>query len=106
MVEFAVGQPVTRTEDPRLLEGRGRYIEDLDLPGQAHAVILRSPHAHALVHSIDTNTARAVPGVVTVLTGEDYATDGLGNLPCDQTRSSPDGSPMYRPPRPALVAAK
>ena len=103
MGEFAVGQPVTRTEDPRLLEGRGRYIEDLDLPGQAHAVVLRSPHAHALVHSIDTKLARAAPGVVTVLTGEDYAADGLGDLPCDQTRFAPDGSPMYRPPRPALV---
>ena len=106
MGEFSVGQPVTRTEDPRLLEGRGRYIGDFDLPGQAHAVILRSPHAHALVHSIDASMARAAAGVIAVLTGEDYATDGLGNLPCDQTRFSPDGSPMYRPPRPALVLNK
>ena len=103
MGEFAVGQPVTRTEDPRLLEGRGRYIDDLNLPDQAHAVILRSPHAHALVRSIDTRLARTAPGVIAVLTGEDYAADGLGHLPCDQPRFAPDGSPMYRPPRPALV---
>ena len=78
MGEFAVGQPVTRTEDPRLLKGQGRYIDDLDLPGQLHAAILRSPHAHALVRSIDTNLARTTPGVVAVLTGADYAADGLG----------------------------
>ncbi len=82
MGEFAVGQPVTRTEDPRLLKGQGQYIDDLNLPDQAHAAILRSPHAHALVRSIDTRAARTAPGVVAVLTGEDCAADGLGDLPC------------------------
>ena len=103
MGEFAVGQPVTRTEDPRLLKGLGRYVDDIVLPGQVHAVIVRSPHAHARVRAIDALAARAAPGVIEVLTGEDYAADGLGDLPCDQTRFQEDGSPMYRPARPALV---
>ena len=103
MGEFAVGQPVTRTEDPRLLMGRGRYIDDMDLPGQVHAVILRSPHAHARIRSLDTDAAAAAPGILTVLTGADVAADGLGDLPCDQKRFSRDGSDMYRPSRPILV---
>ena len=103
MGEFAVGQPVTRTEDPRLLKGLGRYIDDITLPGQTHAVILRSPHAHAVIRSLDTEAAKAAPGVLAVLTGADCAADGLGDLPCDQVRQRRDGSPLYRPPRPALV---
>ena len=106
MGEFAIGQPVTRMEDPRLLTGLGRYVGDIDLPGQAHAVVLRSPHAHARVRSIVTGAALAAPGVVAVLTGADYDADGLGDLPCDQTRFAPGGGPMYRPPRPALVRAR
>jgi aerobic carbon-monoxide dehydrogenase large subunit len=106
MGEFAVGQPVSRSEDPRLLRGRGRYIDDINLPGQAYGVVVRSPHAHALITSLDTEKALAAPGVMTVLTGADCAADGLGLLPCDQSHSSRDGSDMYRPPRPILVTDK
>ena len=60
---FAVGQPVRRSEDPRLLAGRGSYTDDLDLPGQAHAWILRSPHAHGVIRSIGTEAARAMPEI-------------------------------------------
>ena len=104
MGEFAIGQPVSRLEDPRLLKGLGRYVDDLDLPGQAHAFILRSPHAHARIRAIDADAAAAMPGVLGVLTGADCAADGLGHLPCDQKRFRRDGGDMYRPPRPVLGA--
>ena len=103
MGEFAIGQPVARSEDPRLLKGLGRYIDDIGLAGQAHAAIVRSPHAHARIRSIDTALALAMPGVLCVLTGADCEADGLGHLPCDQARFSRDGSDMYRPARPILV---
>ena len=103
MGEFAIGQPVSRLEDPRLLRGLGRYVDDLNLPGQACAYILRSPHAHARIRSIDARAAAAVPGVLGVLTGADCEADGLGRLPCDQKRFGRDGSDMYRPPRPILA---
>ena len=101
---FAIGQPVSRREDPRLLMGRGRYIADINLPGQAHGVVVRSPHAHALIRKLDTKDALAAPGVLCVLTGADCVADGLGLLPCDQNHFSRDGSDMYRPPRPILVS--
>ena len=105
-MRFSVGQPVPRFEDPRLLSGRGRYLDDLRLDGMTHAHILRSPHAHADILSLDPTAARDMSGVLLVLTGEDYAASGLGDLPCvtpfDFRR--PDGSPYYRPPRPALVS--
>ncbi|HXS38985.1 MAG TPA: xanthine dehydrogenase family protein molybdopterin-binding subunit [Stellaceae bacterium] len=77
---FGVGQPVTRKEDPRFLTGRGRYVADIDLPRQAHGVFLFSPHAHANIRAIDKTAAEAAPGVVAVLTGKDWAADGLGTI--------------------------
>ena len=64
MGEFAIGQPVSRDEDPRLLKGLGRYIEDIDLPDQAYAAIVRSPHAHANIRSLNIEAAKAAPGVL------------------------------------------
>ena len=66
-----IGKPMKRVEDPRLLVGRGGYVEDIELAGMLHAAVLHAPHAHARILSIDTAAALAVPGVVTVLTGED-----------------------------------
>jgi len=60
MSKYGIGQPVLRFEDPRLLRGQGRYINDVNLPGQAYAVFVRSPHAHALIKSIDVEAARIV----------------------------------------------
>ena len=74
------GQAVRRTEDPRLLTGGGRYSDDVNLPGQAYACFVRSPHAHAKVGRIETAAALATPGVVAVLTGADAAADGVGPL--------------------------
>lgn len=103
MGEFSVGQPVPRTEDPRLLTGGGRYVDDLTLTNVCQAHILRSPHAHAAITNIDTTRARQAPGVLAILTGEDYMTSGLGNMRCAVSKQGRDGSEMYRPPRPALT---
>ncbi len=103
MLKYAIGQSVPRTEDPRLLKGRGRYVDDVSMPHQTHAFMLRSPHAHAEIRSIDASAALKAPGVVAVLTGADYAADGLGNIGGGANLKRRDGSPMYRPPRPCLT---
>ncbi len=102
-MQFGLGQPVPRTEDPRLLTGNGHYVNDFNQPGQAHAYVLRSPHAHAAIRSIDTSAAEAMPGVIAVLTGEDYAADGMGYIAGGSPLKRRDGSNMQRPPRPALT---
>ena len=104
MERYAVGQGVPRSEDPRLLRGGGRYTDDVSLPGQAYANFVRSPHAHARIHTIDTAAAKAAPGVLAVLTGADYAAAGLGPLTCPTVRKARDGAPMYQPPNSPLSA--
>ena len=104
MGEFAVGQSVPREEDPRLLTGAGEFLDDVSLRGQAWGYVLRSPHAHAHIRRIDIAAAKAAPGVLTVLTGADWAAEGYGGLPCeDLAKTRPDGSPIYQPHYPALV---
>jgi carbon-monoxide dehydrogenase large subunit len=100
---FAFGQAVPREEDPRLLRGHGDYIADKNLPGQAYAYLLRSPHAHARIVSIDTTVARAMPGVVAVFTGDDIAAERLGARKTHFPRRRPDGSPMLENPHPCLA---
>src|SRR5215813_1860672 len=78
--KFGTGQPVTRKEDDALLRGAGRYVADHAPPGCLHAVVLRSPHAHARFRITDIAKARAMPGVTLVLIGADTA--ALGTLPC------------------------
>src|SRR2546421_6460217 len=101
--KFAIGQSVRRIEDARLLRGLGRYSEDVDLPRQAYAVLVRSPHAHARIAGIDARAALKSPGVLAVLTGADLAADGVGNLPTDRTRKRRDGAPAFATPRPLLA---
>ena len=103
MGEFALGQPVPRFEDPRLLRGGGRYVDDMVLPHMAFGHVLRSSHAHARIRSIDTSTAKAAPGVLAVLTGADWEASGWGDLPTASGNRRRDGSPAYRPRYPALV---
>ncbi|MGB9367092.1 MAG: xanthine dehydrogenase family protein molybdopterin-binding subunit [Xanthobacteraceae bacterium] len=103
MGEFAVGQGVTRFEDPRLLKGGGRYIDDIVLPRMAIGYVLRSPHAHAKIRSIDTTQASAAPGVLLVLTGADWKRSGWGDLPVPGGQKRRDGGAMYRSPYPALA---
>src|SRR6202158_1467321 len=103
MGEFAIGQPVPRFEDPRLVKGHGRYVADMVFPGMAFGCVLRSPHAHARIRSIDVAKAKAAPGVLAVLTGADWEASGFGDLPVPGGMKRRDGSPMYRPRYPALV---
>jgi Aldehyde oxidase and xanthine dehydrogenase, a/b hammerhead domain len=76
-----IGAEVRRREDQRLLSGQGRYSDDLSLPGQVYAIMLRSPHAHTAIERIDTAAACAAPGVLAVLTGQDLKADGLRPIP-------------------------
>jgi carbon-monoxide dehydrogenase large subunit len=103
MTRYSISQPVRQVEAPRLLQGRGRFTDDVTLDNQAYAVFLRSPHAHAEILSIDTRAALQMPGVLAVLTGEDYEADGLGYVQGISPAKRRDGSPMYRPPRPGLT---
>ncbi len=103
MGEFAIGQSVPRFEDPRLLRGGGQYVDDIVLPRMAFGHVLRSPHAHAKIRKIDIAAAKAAPGVLAVLTGEDWIKSGWGNMPVPATHKRRDGSPNFQPPYPALV---
>ena len=100
MADDGIGVSVKRKEDHRFLTGAGTYTSDIDRPGQAHAVFVRSPHAHAKIRAIAKDAALAMPGVVAVLTGDDIAADGLGGIPCGFL---PAPGPMNEPPRPALA---
>jgi carbon-monoxide dehydrogenase large subunit len=103
MGQFGIGQSITRFEDRRLLQGGGRYLDDVNLPGQAYAVIVRSIHAHARIRGVDIRAALKAPGVVAVLTGADVAKDGLGTMQMTLKRKRPDGSPMFAPPHRGLA---
>ena len=105
-----IGQPVRRREDLRLLTGKGRYSDDVNLPGQAYAAMVRSPHAHALIRAIDIAAARAMPGVLAVLTADDVRHDGLRPLPHISNRHpadieirNKDASPTVRPEHQPIV---
>jgi carbon-monoxide dehydrogenase large subunit len=103
MGEFAIGQPVPRFEDPRLIQGGGRYVADMMFPGTAHGYVLRSPHAHARIRKIDTTAAKAAPGVLAVITGADYKAAGFGDLPVPGGLKRRGDTPGYKPRYPALV---
>ena len=103
MGEWGVGQPVPRFEDPRLIRGEGRYVGDMMFPGTVPGYVLRSPHAHARIKSIDVSKAKAAPGVLAVLTGEDWDKSGFGDLPVPSGPTRRDGSPLYRPRYRALA---
>jgi aerobic carbon-monoxide dehydrogenase large subunit len=98
-----VGKPVRRREDPRLVTGAGCYTDEVNLPGQAYASMVRSPHAHARILRIDTAPGLATPGVLAVLTGADLVADGLNAIshrpvptnPHEVPLKSPDGSPFF-----------
>jgi aerobic carbon-monoxide dehydrogenase large subunit len=103
MKQFGIGQPVRRVEDRRFITGRGGYLDDISLPRQAYAYMLRSPHAHARIHAVDTAAFSRAPGVLAVYTGEDLARDGIGAIPCLSALISRDGSPCVMPPHPAIA---
>ncbi len=100
---FAVGQPVPRTEDPTLLRGEGRYTDDLTLPGQLHAVMVRSRIAHGVLRAVDTEAARAMPGVRAVLTAADLVAAGMQPMPANVFGQNADGSAPRKPRQMALA---
>lgn len=102
-VQDGVGASVRRKEDVRFVTGSGRYTDDINVAGQLHAAFLRSPHARARIDAIDTAEALALPDVVAVLTGQDMAGDGLGDLPCGWLVKQRDGSDMVSAPHPPLA---
>jgi len=95
---------VRRFEDLRFLTGRGRYVEDVAVPGEAHAYVLRSPHAHAVIERIDTTPARATPSILGVFTEADLRAEAIGPLPCVAQVATVD--PMIVPPRYALARGR
>ena len=101
---FGIGAPVKRVEDSRFLQGKGQYVDDIDLKNQTYAYLLRSPHAHAAIYGIDANAAKAAPGIVEIFTAEDFET--LGGLPCGWLIHNRDGSPMTEPKHPVLAEGK
>ncbi|RYJ03399.1 MAG: xanthine dehydrogenase family protein molybdopterin-binding subunit [Acetobacteraceae bacterium] len=105
-LKFGVGQSVPRQEDPILLQGRGRYTDDISLPGQLWAVMVRSPYAHGTITAIETAAAKEVPGVLGVFTGADLAEGGYGPMKCALPLKNRDGSPLRNIERPALAMDK
>src|ERR1700751_3251159 len=103
MGEFGIGQAGPRFEEPRLVKGHGRYIADMVFPGMAYGFVLRSPHAHARIRSIDTTRAKAAPGVLAVITAADYKAAGFGDLPVPGGLKRRGDTPGYRPRYPALA---
>src|SRR4249919_3686736 len=98
-----IGASVVRKEDRRFITGKGRYVDDIKLQGMTHAHFIRSPHAHAKVKSIDSSAAMKMPGVVSVLTGQQIVDDKVGNLICGWAITSKDGTPMKMGAWPAMA---
>jgi carbon-monoxide dehydrogenase large subunit len=105
--KYAVGQSVRRVEDMRLLQGLGRYSDDVRLPRQVAAAIVRSTHAHARVVRVDAAAAKAAPGVLAVWTEADLAADGLGRAPA-RLHAAADSPPARSPgvPAPPLLSRR
>ncbi|MBV9114666.1 MAG: xanthine dehydrogenase family protein molybdopterin-binding subunit, partial [Hyphomicrobiales bacterium] len=102
-MKFGVGQPVRRGEDPVLVRGEGCYTDDINLPGQLYAAMALSRHPHGVIRRIDIETAKSMPGVRAVVTGEDLQKAGYGTLDCGVPATNRDGTPLHKTPRPALA---
>ena len=99
-----IGEAVRRVEDRRFITGQGKYTDDIKLPGMTYAYIIRSPHAHARIKRIDVSAAKAMPGVIDVITGEDVK--DINGLPCGWQVNFRNGDTMKEPKHPLLVADK
>jgi carbon-monoxide dehydrogenase large subunit len=104
--KYGVGQPVRRKEDDTLVRGKGKYTDDFNLRDQAYAWIVRSSHAHGIIRGIDTAAAKAMPGVLGVWTGTDFAAAGYGPFTCALPLKSRDGTPLLQTNRVALMTDK
>src|ERR1700691_6286051 len=103
LMKFGMGQGVTRKEDPTLLQGQGRYTDDINLPGQAYAVMVRSRHAHGTIRSLALDEARRLPGVLGVYGPADLEAAGFKPLASPFNAQNRDGTPWRAAPRPALA---
>ncbi len=104
--KFAIGQPVPRREDETLVRGRGKYTDDVNLPGQAYAAFVRSQVPHGIIKDIDASAARAMPGVLAVYAGADLARMGYGGMTSRLPLKSRDGTPLKNPERAILPTDK
>jgi len=104
LTKFGIGQPVRRSEDPKLVRGEGCYADDFNRPRQAYAVIVRSREAHGVIRAISTDAAKTMPGVLGVYAAADLS--AYGPLKCNMPLKSRDGSPIRYTPRPALAGDK
>src|SRR3954452_4642657 len=105
-MKFGVGQPARRFEDQTLITGKRDYTDDIKLPNTSYAYVLRAPLAHATIKSIDVAAAKAKPGVLLILTGQDVTAEGLGDIPCTAPLNNRDGKPRFDTPRPVLAVDK
>lgn len=103
MEKFAIGQAVRRREDERFLKGAGRYLDDIVLDNMCHAAVVRSPHAHAKILSVDTSEAESAPGVIAVYTADDYMKEGYGPFPTLTAIDGLDEHGVRHPDRHALT---
>src|ERR1700722_18102652 len=99
VMKFGVGQPVPRKEDPTLLRGEGRYTDDVNLPGQAHAVMVRSREAHGIIRRLDVEEAKTLPGVLGVYIAADIEAAGIKPIKSGFPMQNRDGTPWYTPLR-------
>jgi carbon-monoxide dehydrogenase large subunit len=104
--KYGIGQPVLRKEDDTLVRGKGKYTDDINLPGQAYAVIVRSTHAHGVLKKVDTAEAKKLPGVLGIWTGEDMVAAGYGNFVSRMPLKSKDGSALLQSNKPILAVGK
>ncbi|HBC09569.1 MAG TPA: carbon monoxide dehydrogenase, partial [Rhodospirillaceae bacterium] len=104
MSNVKIGESLKRFEDQRFLTGHGRYIDDINLDGQARAVVVRAAYAHAIINAIDTSAAMAMDGVLLVVTRDDWLREGFKPMPTKSgVKNNADGTPLKEPPRHALA---
>src|SRR5579872_2818727 len=106
MQRYGSTQKGERSEDLPLITGRGRYADDVSVPGQAYGVFVRAPVGHARLNGVRIEAARQHPGVVAVLTGADVAAAGMGGLVPALPSQGRDGKPMFAAPQHALAQEK
>ena len=105
-MKFAVGQPVTRIEDTRLITGEGNYTDDIKYANMCHGVFVRSPYAHAKITNIDIDSARSMPGVIDIFTNDKFISAGITHMSVIDFLQNKDGSPMNASKRPILASEK
>ncbi len=106
MTKFGIAQAVRRVEDVRFITGHGNYSDDHQFPDQLYAMVVRSPHAHATILSVDVEDAKQMPGVVDIITGQELVDAGVSGLPSLWPVKNKDGSGRAEPPHLALAVTR